>query len=450
MKKYFVIITIIVTLFIFDVNAKDAIYSINKYTEEEFNFLENSYNDKGKIDGVVLGGSFLKEELTIDDNIYQDYQVMLVKYNKDGKLIWSFDYGKSSSDYINDISYSYNNDGNIDGYLILMNNTYNIGEEYENYPLLLKVDLNGELVSENLLKFDKEVQLNKILLTYDDNVFLGYILVGSINQDNKKIGFITKIDNDYNIIWSHEYTEDNYNEIEFKDIVSINENSKGIGLSILGTFIDSENKMNYKLLKYDNDGNRIGIIKEDFEEKDIPHLSSSDNGFNLYGLTYEVKLKNNKLVSYYIINYNSNSEENWEVIGNNSVNPDKDMYLYKLDDYLLLYSNDDDSSTEIVKISTDGVIGEKIKKINNEYYDMNSFLSVNNVLYIVGKIICPEEDNCGYDTNSLLLISTEDKVIEVKETDSGNVLFVSLTIVILIIVLILFRKYKKEKNKIKK
>ena len=65
MKRLYISILIIVTIFLstYNVNAKDTLYSINKYKEENLDFIEQSYNKKGKEDGYVVAGEFLKDEI---------------------------------------------------------------------------------------------------------------------------------------------------------------------------------------------------------------------------------------------------------------------------------------------------------------------------------------------------------------------------------------------------
>ena len=91
------------------------------------------------------------------------------------------------------------------------------------------------------------------------------------------------------------------------------------------------------------------------------------------------------------------------------------------------------SNTEVIKIDLDGTINKKIKKINNEYYDINNFYFKDDIIYLIGQINCPKDDTCEYDNNSLFLVSDEDKVIEVKENDSKTILIV-ITISLLLLI----------------
>ena len=64
------------------------------------------------------------------------------------------------------------------------------------------------------------------------------------------------------------------------------------------------------------------------------------------------------------------------------------------------------------------------------------------ILYLIGQITCSKEDTCDYDSNSLFLISDEDKVIEVKEKDSKNILIVLGIITIILIIGIIYKRKK--------
>ena len=179
----------------------------------------------------------------------------------------------------------------------------------------------------------------------------------------------------------------------------------------------------------------------------------SDDGFIVYGITNELKLTNNKSTSYFINTYNSELEEVNDSVGSTPIAKDKVLKLLpviednKIKEYLLLYINDVDSSIEVTKINMDGLENSKIKKINNTYYNISNFNTNNNILYIIGQINCPEDDDCDYNNNSLFLISDQDKVIEVKQSDNRNIIIGTCIFIGLIILLIvLVRKYKKNKK----
>ena len=204
-------------------------------------------------------------------------------------------------------------------------------------------------------------------------------------------------------------------------------------------------------MSVDNDGNIESTIKENFESNDNPKLLETEDSYLLYGYNHNVKLKNDKTTSYYIIKYNSSDNiEQWETIGNIPVNDEKVLQMQSLKEnekaYLIMYINDNDNSIEIKRVNTSGEIKNKIKKINNDYYLINRFLYSNDILYFVGQITCPDDDNCDYDMKSLFLVSTEDKVIEVKEEDNTAIFIVMGAIIVFIILLYILRKLQKKKE----
>ena len=102
---FFIALVILIILSFYVVYAKDISYSMNKYDEETFNYIEKSYDSELKEDGYILGGNVLKEVIKVDDTTYNDYQVILVKYDKNDKLLWKYTYGNTSEDYIKYLTY---------------------------------------------------------------------------------------------------------------------------------------------------------------------------------------------------------------------------------------------------------------------------------------------------------------------------------------------------------
>jgi len=423
-KLLFIIVLVLISFY--NVSAKDISYSLNKYDDETFNYIEKAYDNKLKEDGYVLGGNVLKEKEKQEDDEEEidDYQVILVKYDKKDNLVWKYTYGNTSSDYINGLSYTYDEEGNIDGYLISTKKSYNVlEEESSNSGVLLKIDFEGKLV------FEKEIVdgvISKIIPIY--------------NEENKINGYISIINNSivkYNKNFDIESKRD-FNE-KVNDLTIIKEENKIIGYALI---------VGNSLVTVDINGYN-DIVIDDISKYKTTNLSEASNGFILYGVTSEVKLKNGDN-SYYLINY-SNGEEVWETVGTTAVSVNNIVSLlpvYKdnnIKEYLLLYKNDVDSSYEVVKINLDGEILKKVKKINNSYYIFNNFYSKGNTIYFIGKIDCPEDDSCDYDNNSLYLVSDEDKVIEVKDDDSKNVIIVFSILFVVLVGAVIYIKRKTSK-----
>ena len=91
MKKIMMYICIIATFFLAtNAYAADTVYSLNKYKEEKFETILDSYNKEHEQDGFIAAGTVLKETKKIEDEEYDDYQVVLVKYDVTGKIKWIF------------------------------------------------------------------------------------------------------------------------------------------------------------------------------------------------------------------------------------------------------------------------------------------------------------------------------------------------------------------------
>lgn len=443
MKKIItVIICIISILFTYNYNvyAKDTVFSLNKYSEEQLEFIENSYNKKGNIDGMVSAGTYLKELVDVDDKEYEDYQVMLIKYTNSGRLDWKYSYGKTMEDVVYGLNYTYDSKGNIDGYLLLVQKSCNINETNNTTPIFILVDLEGkekDIIETNL----DNTEITKII-SFSSSTKKEYILIGHKQIESKEIGVIAKYDSKFNLIWEKDYY-DNDKNTDLVDVTYTIDDNNVVNYIAVGKLGDE-----YKLIKYDNDGNYVKEVKSGFESEDKPKVAISNKGFILYGITDEVKLKGNKSTSYYLEKYNLNEEKEWETIGNvpvdSSIAPSlKTIYSEDtISEYLMMYRNDD-QSMEIVKIDLDGNITEKIKKIKNEYYDINSFNNRDRTIYFVGQINCPEDDNCDYDSNSLFLISDEDKVIEVESDTNTNIIVFCIGVVALAAIIVLIKQRKK-------
>lgn len=424
MKKILLFITLFL-LCTMNVYAKDSVYSINKYRDEEFNYIIKSTDSES----FIAAGTFVKDEKE-DEKKYDNSQVMVVKYEQNGNLVWNYHYGKTGEDQVYGLFYSYDSSKQKNGYIIVVKESVEKDEESKSSLVLVVLDEDGELVSE--IPFSHDGVVTNILEVYDDNGEVsGYFISGHHNNQ----AFLLQCDLEFHEQWMKEYNEYSL----FGDIIYYN--NRYIVLAKSGD--------TYKLLEIDNTGNVLSTIRDTFEEIDSPHLVNTPNNFILYGFTKEVKLNKKDSSSFYLIQYNDELKEDWETFGNIEVDTDSHIELQPICDlencreYQLLYTNGNDSSIEIIRIGLDGVIHNKIKKIKNYYYHINSFISENNILYFIGQINCPDDDNCDYDTNSLFLVSNEDKVIEVNNKDSRNILFLLAFFFVIAVMLVLKRKKKK-------
>lgn len=441
-KAGFLIILLITIFYSYNVYATDNVISMNKYKEEIFTFTKNSYKDN-QIDGVIVGGYVLKEAIEEDNKEYNDYQAIVAKYDDKNKLVWSYLYGDKTEDYLDYLDYSYDSEGIINGYLLVVrttNDTY--GANY-NETCFIKLDLEGKVVLEKPLGVNRNIIINKLLTTSNSGVVDGYIATGN----NGESSFLVRLDKDLNIVWIREQAKDVYQSINYSDLTTVTYDDQIVGFAVIREYKVDEKQTISQLIRFNSLGEEAITIVEDLSKYDSYFLTEALDGFILYGATSEIKLPKGN-TSYYLINYNSNNEAFWETIGEDPLNKNKLIKLIpniqdnKLIDYLLLYSNNIDNNSEVIRIMPDGEIRNKIKKVYDEYYLVKDFMFTNNNLYLVGQINCPKDDSCDYDSNSLFLVSDEEKVIEVKDNDSRVILIVTGVLILSIIGVVFYRKKK--------
>ena len=114
------------------------IHSINKYKEEEFNDIIRSYDNKGLKDGYIVVGTFLKETEDLESK-----NVMIVKYSPNGKIMWEYNYGQERNETLYGITYLYDSEENINGYIIMLSEESEQIESTEK-PSFIMLNLEGK------------------------------------------------------------------------------------------------------------------------------------------------------------------------------------------------------------------------------------------------------------------------------------------------------------------
>lgn len=441
MKKIVLLIISVISFFTYNINvyAKDTVYSLNKYNDEKLTIIDKSYNSKNEIDGFIVAGTYNKKDTEKEENP----QVIYAKMDTYGNTDWVHSYKSEDavSSNISNILYLYNDENKINGYGLIIS-IKDTNDTLKN--IILKIDLKGKIIEEKSASLDDNIIISKLISVNNGEY------IGIANSDDK--AYLVKYDKDFNLVYKKEYQEDNVSSASYKDIVPIRKEDNISGYVTIVN-IKKNDLEQVKLINNDLDGNVVSTIKDNFESNADPRLEMANDGFILYGITNELKLSNNKSTSYFINIYNSSLEEKNDSIGTTAIAKDKVLKLFpikddnKIKEYLLLYINDNDSSIEIVKINMDGEEESKIKKINNSYYDITNFNASNGILYIIGQINCPKDDDCEYNNNSLFLISDQDKVIEVKQSDNNNIIIGTCVFVGLIVLLVVLRRtFKKNKK----
>ena len=404
-----IILFIVVFLSSFKVLAQDSVYSLNKYSKESLDTIIKGYKENNTQEGFITAGTVLNKE--------KKNQAIMIKYSNSGEIIWIYTHPTTEEEEeLTGVTYTYQNN-QIDGYLLLIRKAEK--------TFLLKVDLKG------ILCWEKELDsyYKKIIITKNDNKEpINYILIGNHEQ--------TAIIDTYNLdldrIDRKEYPKEDY-ETTFNDIAIVQENQFAI---ILNKQNKEEKEEVLWLVKLET--NEIIELDNSLNKYLNSQVLSVEDGFILYGITNEVKLKKGE-ASYYIIKYNKEGIIEWESIGDIPINIKEPIKIKnKKNQFFVLYENADNSK-EVIVLNQDGTYSQKIKKISNNYYTFNNFYVKGKNLYFVGEIHCAAEDDCKYDTSSLFLVSDEDKVIEVEDNTSTGIL-IGIGLFIIVIVGIIIKK----------
>ena len=432
MKKLMIFIGFLILITSFPVQAKDNLYSFHKYQEENYSFLEESYDSKGISDGMMVGGSFL--------NDHEKYQTILVKYKKNGDIKWTYTYEAENENFLEDLDYSYQEDGKIDGYLLTIKEySSQVEQKNKEKTVFLKIDLDGQVVFQKSSDLEKSEVIKEIVPIYqnqEEKLVTGYVAIASIDEEKS---LVIEYDRELNPLWYQEYHDEDYEKTECTDITFTKEDY------FLLCQKEKDNLKTTNLLRLNREEKSITSFLTSRTEYDSSYIEKTEEGFLLYGATSEVKLKKGS-TSYYLENYDKNGNLLWESIGEIPVDKNNRMILSSgQDGYFLFYKNEGDLSYEVLKFNKEGLIEKKVKKIHNNYYEFENFLTIEDTLYFVGIITCPEEDSCDYQKTSLFLISDEDKVVEVQAKGNNKNILIGIGFVFVIVfVTVLFSKRKRK------
>ena len=201
------------------------------------------------------GGYWVLGQDIIDDTSVRtyDYNATISKYTKDGKVAWKKFWGGTNMDYF--LSSVRLNDGNY----MIVGYTVSAINQSDNGGKLLKYDKDGTLLFQKDYGNTAFDALNSIVLSPDNNV----VAVGSRKLENIE-GFTNKGENDAviskfdlsgNVIWQKNYGGSAYDY--FNSVIAVNGGYIAVGNSTSTDVEGLTNKGNADALivKYDLDGN---------------------------------------------------------------------------------------------------------------------------------------------------------------------------------------------------
>lgn len=135
--------------------------------EKEFSLLDNSKftSITSVSDGYLVTGQSIYKNTKVGN---KKGGALLVKYDKDGKLLWSKTYGSSKTSVFNDL-------------IIVDNYIYTVGMDKDYKGVLCKYDLKGDLITYNDYKYTDEIGFSGIV-NIDNSIYIS----GS-NRKNDKV-----------------------------------------------------------------------------------------------------------------------------------------------------------------------------------------------------------------------------------------------------------------------
>ena len=212
MKKVILLIALLLVPFI--INAQELtlkwqnIFGGND--EEKFSdfvvtetgdIISYGYTNSTNIDGLSNKGS---------------YDAVIVKYDKNGTLLWQRNYGGSSSDSFSNIIVTKNNDiialGYTDSTDIDGLTTKGYGDAF-----IVKYDENGKLLwQKSFSGSEYEIFYDSIITESEDIIIYGYTDSTDIDgliTNGYGDGFIVKYDKNGNLLWQNSFGGSDYDEI---------------------------------------------------------------------------------------------------------------------------------------------------------------------------------------------------------------------------------------------
>ena len=193
-------------------------------------------------DYLVTGQSVYKNTHIGDD----DGGAILIRYDKDGSIVWSRTYGSSKSALYNKA-------------IVLNNYIYVVGVNDDNIAIICKYDFDGNIVESNEYKYTDSLGFRDLI--YDDDSI--YVVGASRKSNADTDAIIVKYDLD--CVYDEEVNYNGTGLDRFNRIISDNQNN----LIVIGTIAKSRktkqktvDEYNYDgiIAKYNRNLNEISVI----------------------------------------------------------------------------------------------------------------------------------------------------------------------------------------------
>ncbi len=213
---------------------------------------DSSGNIKFDIDFSLLDNSKFTDIVVLDDgylvcgqSVYKsnklgnkDGGAILIKYDKDGNLIWIKNYGDNKSSIFNDL-------------LVVDNNVFVAGVVENSTGIICKYDLDGNFITYNDYKYTDNFGFNSI--TVNDNYL--YVVGSNKADENKSNAMIVKYNFDCEYLDQVIYSSDG--NTKFNKILFDNKEN----IVVIGNKYNSSNSINYGIIgKYSLSLKEISVV----------------------------------------------------------------------------------------------------------------------------------------------------------------------------------------------
>ncbi|MDQ3021550.1 MAG: SBBP repeat-containing protein [Bacteroidota bacterium] len=240
------------------------------------------------------------------DSVHREY--ITVKYDSNGKEIWSHNYGSvftQSFDQANSIAVS------------ASGNVYVTGI-FDRAMTTLKYDDAGNLMwTESYPVVGAYTAANKVAVDENENVYI----CGVMGISGELVFTTIKYNSSGSIIWVKEYFDNNSTRTSAKTMVL---DSSG-NIYVTGNIVFSPGSSQYLTIKYNSNGDQVWVKQfqgQHFDSHVLPSDISIDDENNIY-----ITGDDNSRAGIYTVKYNSSGQEAWNIV-NDQLGVQGDVKLF--------------------------------------------------------------------------------------------------------------------------
>ena len=298
--------------------------------------------------------------------------VSIVKYDKDGNLVWQKSWGGNFGDSFTDFFQTQDGGFIICG-LFQSTNIENLSNKGAVDAVIVKYDKNGNLIWQKSWGGNGSDTFSNLFQTYDGD-FILYGLSNSTDieglHNNGEIdAIVVKYDKNGNLVWQKNWGG-NSSEVFRKIYQTENDEFIAFGISNSTDIDDLTNKGDYDLIvvKFDNEGNILSqnMFGGNKEDNFIDISKTFDDEFLAYGYSSSTDiegLSNKGESDAIIVKYDKDGNLLWQK--NWGGNADDRLYSLNQTDGGNVIMNFSSTSTDIEDLPNKGLVDVVIAKYNN-------------------------------------------------------------------------------------